>query len=75
MLNSSASDTIVREGIGNLKLLNPDWVFTIYDNEDIEAFIKEKIPAKDYNLKKRRAKIELHHDEQNSQDRLHRSSS
>lgn len=42
--------SIIKNGIKKLKDLNPEYNFTIYDDNDIEEYIKKKISKSDYNL-------------------------
>jgi len=49
---------IVKHGSKQLKNLNPDYKFEISDNNDVELYIKSKIPKEDYLLIKDRHIVE-----------------
>lgn len=49
---------IIKHGILKLKLLNPDYEFKIYDDDDIEQYLKLKLSEEDYNLIKNRKIVE-----------------
>lgn len=48
----------VRCGIGNLTASNPDWTTRIWDDEDIENYLKLRLAPHDYNLLKHRHIVE-----------------
>jgi mannosyltransferase OCH1-like enzyme len=49
---------IIKNGILQLKMLNPDYEFQIYDDNDIEAYLIEKLSIEDYELIKNKKIVE-----------------
>jgi len=49
---------IIKYGIKQLKELNPDYEFEISDDEDVNKYIKSKIPDEDYQLIKNKHIVE-----------------
>lgn len=41
---------LIKHGILQLKILNPDYEFNIYDDNDIETYLKLNLSNEDYNL-------------------------
>lgn len=50
--------SIIQNGILQLKLLNPDYEFNIYDDDDIDKYIQSNISPADYNLIKNKKIVE-----------------
>lgn len=50
--------SIIKNGIYNLKKMNPEWNFIISDDNDVDTYIKTHIPIEDYNLIKDRHIVE-----------------
>lgn len=50
--------SIIKNGIYNLKKMNPEWKLTINDDNEVDAYIKKYIPIEDYNLIKDRHIVE-----------------
>ena len=50
--------SIIKNGIYNLKKMNPEWNFIINDDNEVDTYIKKHIPIEDYNLIKDRHIVE-----------------
>ena len=50
--------SIIQNGILNLKILNPEYEFIIYDDNDIENYLKINLSKEDYNLIKYKKIVE-----------------
>jgi len=50
--------SIIKNGILKLKELNPDYEFRIYDDADIEEYLKAQLNPRDYELIRRRRIVE-----------------
>lgn len=50
--------SIIKNGILNLKILNPDYEFIIYDDTDIENYLIKNLSSEDYNLIKNKKIVE-----------------
>jgi len=49
---------LIKNGILQLKLLNPDYEFKIYDNDDIENYLQSNLSLEDYELIKNKKIVE-----------------
>jgi len=49
---------IVRNGIRQLRDLNPEYEFTIYDDDDVESYLMSHLDASDYDLIKNKKVVE-----------------
>ena len=49
---------MITYGILQLKMLNPDYIFTIYDDNDVEMYLQSKISETDYELIKNKHIVE-----------------
>lgn len=50
--------SIIKNGLRNLKQLNPDYILEISDNTDVDNYIKQNISAKDFKLIKDKKMVE-----------------
>jgi len=50
--------SIIQHGISNLKKLNPDYTFFIYDDQDIETYLQQQLLPQDYELIKNKKIVE-----------------
>ena len=57
IINQTQYD-IISNGIHNLKTLNPDYEFYIYDDGEVEAYLKQRLNPNDYNLIKNKHIVE-----------------
>ena len=49
---------IIKNGILQLKMLNPDYEFNIYDDNDIETYLMSNLSSDDYELIKNKKIVE-----------------
>lgn len=58
VLNLCNKYSILQNGICNLKKMNPEWEFIIYDDYDIDEYLKINLELSDYNLIKDKKIVE-----------------
>lgn len=54
----NSQNPLILNGIGNFKNINPDWTINLYDDKEIDDYLKKKLNKQDYILIKNRKIVE-----------------
>ena len=54
----NSQNPLILNGIGNFKNINPDWTINLYDDKEVDNYLKKKLDKIDYEKIKNRKIVE-----------------